>query len=128
LRLGSIEAICGIPAAVRREDVSLRDAIKTSGFRNVRGQLTEGELAAYLAEQPEVARAWWAFSEDKRTKGGWALVERGSRWALSEPFPSSGSPGTSREFDDLAEACAAYILAELDFWVAVEDRRTEHAE
>lgn len=126
--MGSIEAICGIPSAVRREGVSLRDAIKTSGFSDVRGGLTEGELAAYLTEQPEVARAWWAFSEDKRTNGGWALIERASRWVLCEPFPSSGSAGTSREFDDLAEACAAYILAELDFWVAVEERRTEHAE
>jgi hypothetical protein len=126
--MGSIEAICSIPEVVRCEGMSLRDAIAGSGFHNVRDQLTEGDLAAYLAEQPEVAKAWWAFSEDKRTKGGWALVEQGSRWALSEPFPSPESPGTSREFDDLAEACAAYILAELDFWVALEDRRTEHPE
>src|SRR4051794_26885921 len=83
-------------------------------------------VAACIRDDPGLIEDWRRFSEDKRTSDGWAF-EALKRWPLTrqkwkvwQPFPQDDSPRPSR-YDDGEIACAAYILAELDYWAT--DRR-----
>lgn len=57
------------------------------------------------------------YSDDKRTSGGWYFLRRGHRWIVgrleSQPRPDE------REYDSQFEACAHFILLELDFWTGL---------
>jgi hypothetical protein len=78
------------------------------------GQFAPRELANYLRANPAIIDHWVAFSEDKRTSGGWYLRPPHSIGRIS-----SESPMHEVKHVDLAAACAAFIIAELG---AVLDR------
>jgi len=97
---------------------SLRDLLETSGYAAIRPRLTPQGVQDLLTQRPDLATDWLNFSEDKRTSGGWALTKQGDSWALT----GSASPRSPHEkvlFSSLTEACAQYVLRELDFWFRV---------
>ena len=103
-----LEAICRIPTSLKNQ--SLSRAVKTSGFGEFREAITERELAAYLASHPQFINDWEGYSLDKRTTSGWYLVMRGDRWTVG--FLGDARP--DEWFHSAAEACAAFMLRDID--------------
>jgi hypothetical protein len=107
---------------------SLRALIDAADYRSIRPRLTIPLVVVCISADPELVTDWRAFSEDKRTTGGWAFdAERRwplgrRRWKVWEPFPDGEAPAP-RWYDNGRTACADYILTELDFWAAVSDER-----
>jgi hypothetical protein len=97
---------------------SLRDLLETSGYAAIRPRLTPQAVQDLLTQRPDLAADWVSFSEDKRTSGGWALIKEGDSWVLTGSA-STGSPHEKVLFSSVTEACAQYVLRELDFWSKV---------
>ena len=60
----------------------------------------------------ELLEGWFAYSEDKRTSGGWYLLRSGEIGRV-------GDPESQMQFESLAEAVAEYVVRELDFWAGL---------
>ena len=92
---------------------SIADALQRSGFVEHRASLTPADFKPLLEEDSGIAESWCQFSEDKRTSGGWYILQD------SFEIGSLEDESTRMQFDSLAEAVAAYVVAELDFWASV---------
>ena len=103
----------GRATSMRGEGISLRDALSRVNYSVVRPQLDVGEIVAELRANPEIVEEWILYSEDKRTGGGW-YVSRES-FEIGELQNSS----STKTFNSIEEAIAAYILVELDFWASL---------
>jgi hypothetical protein len=99
--------------------LALRDLIANSGFVLLRPKISATDIERVLAKRADLARDWVHFSEDKRTSGGWALVQEGSEWIV-RGSKSKHSTGERLVFPSLSSACAEYVLRELDFWAALK--------
>jgi hypothetical protein len=75
----AVEALCRLPLDVTALELSAKEAIRRSGYRNISGILTERDLAGVLAKRPDLVEAWVRWAEDKRTSRGWYLARRGNR-------------------------------------------------
>jgi hypothetical protein len=80
---------------------SLATLINAADYRALRPQLTIPLIRSCIRADPDLVADWLAFSNDKRTTGGWAF-EAEKRWALGrrrwkvwEPFPK-GQPSAPR--------------------------------
>ena len=94
-----------------------------SHYPAVREDIDAAQLEGAVAPELGLVGDWGRYSEDKRTSGGWALLADGANgWVVTQPFPEGGDPVVRRHGDATA-ACADYVLRELDFWIAVADRR-----
>lgn len=102
--------VCAIPDDFRRGKGSLVDIVRASGYAEIRGEFATRELAEYLRRHPDVVDAWVGYSQDKRTTHGWYLRPPCSVGR------STAEPPLAREhkYVDLAAACAAFIVAELN--------------
>lgn len=102
--------VCDVPAASRRGSQSLLDLVRASGYAELRGRFAPRELAHYLRARPALIEPWVAYSEDKRTTEGWYLRPPYSvgRVTLEPP------PMREVRHVDLAAACAAFIIGELN--------------
>lgn len=76
MAMNAIAEICAIPSDIKRHNLSLRQAIRRSGYRQSRAQLGEDDLASFLVDQTDLVESWVTFSVDKRTRGGWPSVSR----------------------------------------------------
>jgi hypothetical protein len=104
----------GRESSMRGSGISLKDALSNSRYRDLRPTISSGEFVPLLEAHPSIVEDWLAYSEDKRTSGGWYVVR-----------PAQiGQVGDSRSiehFRTLQEAISEYVLRELDFWVGVVD-------
>lgn len=116
-----LEPICRVArdASLRGVGDSLRDLIQKSGYEEMRPQLSQSVLAAYIMSHPELIRQWQLYSQDKRTSGGWYLLADHSGWEVGRFVAGQGRRDQQR-FDSGTDACADYILRELDFWLTVQ--------
>ena len=102
---------------------SMRDLVAASSYRAIRSALDLEALERVVSSEPRLVDDWLGYCADKRTKGGWALDgDERHGWVVWQPFPDDGDE-RRRHHDRAATACAHYILAELDYWVDVEERR-----
>jgi hypothetical protein len=110
-----VATICSIAHDSSRRGAgrSLRDLLKASDYARHRSSLTVATLAEYLVDRPEVVTQWSMYSDDKRTSGGWYFLERGQGWTIGRLGPNA-VPTDERHYDSAAEACAEFILLELD--------------
>ena len=122
--LGALR-VCEIAQDFRRPGApALRDFIDQR-YRPTRAQLNAERVVAVLRQNPELVEDWIRFCEDKRTSSGWAFVGGGQAgWKVWQPFPE-GEPPPARQHARAAEACADYVITELDYWTAVGDSRSE---
>ena len=104
-----LDAICRIPQALSRR--SLRDALASAGYLELRTALTHEDLATYLAGHPPLVLDWLRYSEGKRTSGGWYLMRPATGWVVGR----LGGSEAEREirYGSGADACADFILREL---------------
>ena len=106
-----IASVCRLPLAIRGW-TSPKGAVRESGYSSVREELTPETVAAYLRQHPDAIDAWELYSLDKRTSGGWYLLREPGGWrvgSLSVSYPDEA-------FTSAAEACAAFVLREVE-WI-----------
>jgi hypothetical protein len=119
----AVERVCYIARDFRRPGApSVQALLEASSYRAVRGGLDVAQLEDVVESQPQLVEDWLRYSEDKRTSGGWAFYPEGEAWVVSQPFPNQGA-SVERRYSRASAACAEYILAELDYWADVSDRR-----
>lgn len=77
-----------------------------------------------MASERQLVDDRLVYCADKRTKGRWAFDGQDRQgWTVWQPFPDDGDEQRGHHHS-AAAACADYILAELDYWVAVDDGRS----
>jgi len=116
------EAVCLVArdTSSRGRGVSLRDALQSANYRRCRPGLTPVNLTQHLSGRPDLIDDWLRYSEDKRTSGGWYIRAIGREWEIGRVALDSAI----RRFSSAPEACAHYVLAELDFCAQVGNEAT----
>jgi hypothetical protein len=114
-----VATICSIArdSSGRGAGRSLRDLIKASEYARHRPSLTVATMAEYLVDRPEVVTQWSMYSGDKRTSGGWYFLDHGQGWTVGR-FGPHAAPTDERHYASAVQACAHFILLELDFWAS----------
>ena len=79
----------GHESSMRGAGRSLRDLLQATRYRELRPGLNEEILLRAIQRDPNLVEEWIAYSEDKRTTGGWAL----SRWGEEPGVTGMGSTG-----------------------------------
>lgn len=102
----------GHDTSMRGAGLSLREALRRTRYADRRPTLGPADLYSLLLEHPELSETWLAYSEDKRTSGGWYLLR-------SRELGQFGRPETHKHFDSLEKAVAEYVVRELDFWAGI---------
>ena len=99
----------GHNTTLRGSGISMRDALTQSRYRELRPSLEPDDLVPLLRRDAALCKEWLAYSQDKRTTGGWYLLEDGSIGRLEPKVPP-------RRFESREAAVAAFVVNELDFW------------
>jgi hypothetical protein len=99
----------GHNASLRGAGVSLRAALRSTGYTEHRPTLSPADLLPIIGRDPSLVEEWISYSEDKRTDGGWYILRDGTIGRL-------GKPATKRQFESIHRAVAEYVILELDFW------------
>ncbi len=81
----------------RGAGLSLREALRLVRYTDLRAGFEPADLRPLLKAEPELLEAWLAYSEDKRTTGGWYLLRSGEIGRV-------GDDESRRHFDSLEEA------------------------
>jgi len=115
-----VATICRIAHdhSLRPEGKSLRELLMASNYRQLRPDISAEILCGYLADHPEVVTQWSMYSEDKRTSGGWYFLNYGRAGTVGRLGPRA-TRIDERHYGSAVEACAHYILEELDFWAGL---------
>ncbi len=103
LRIGHETSMSG-------KGISMHDALVRTSYKEHRPRFCSSDLIPIIKATPELAEEWLAYSEDKRTSGGWYLLPKGE-------IGQVGFIEAQHHFLSLAEAVAEYVVRELDFWV-----------
>ena len=96
------------------EGISLSDALRRSDYAGTRPGLGVTDLLEMLGQHPEFVTDWVAYSQDKRTSGGWYLL------ATENAIGMLDDPHRTISLDTLEQAVSEYVLHELDFWYGIE--------
>ena len=105
-------------SSMRGERISLCEALMRCDYRRVRQEFGPKDLVPLLEESHELIGQWLAYCEDKRTSGGY--------WVSKDTCEvgSLESPLSTVKCNSAVEAVAQFVVSELDYWLAVGDRRT----
>ena len=99
----------GHETSMRGEGISLREALKRTDYREFRKTFGPNDLVAIVKTHPEISNEWIAYSQGKRTSGGWYLLDKSEIGQI-------GNPESRKHFDSVEEAVSEYVVRELDFW------------
>ena len=99
----------GHETSMRGEGISLVEALNRNRYKEVRASFNSTDLLPIIQEYPELVFQWVMYSEDKRTSGGYYLLESGVIGQVDPVF-------SAERFDSLQKAVAEYVIRELDFW------------
>jgi hypothetical protein len=98
----------GHDTSMRGEGISLHEALSRTGYANLRSSFNADDLQKIIKKHPDLPTQWQAYSEDKRTSGGWYITEDNIVGNLN---------GQQDKFKTRSEAVAEYVVRELDYWV-----------
>lgn len=99
--------------SMRGAGLPLLQALREVRYADRRASFGPADLRPLLIDQASLTAAWVAYSEDKRTSGGWYLLPSGEIGRLSDP-------ASHERFESLDEAVAEYVVRELDFWTSLQ--------
>ena len=99
---------------------SLHDLLSSTRYFELRPNLRVEVLAEQFAADDGLIEQWVAYSQDKRTTGGWWLQPIGAEWEVGCFGESGTHTSTSDRFSKPSLAAATYVLRELDFWASIE--------
>lgn len=110
-----LKRICYLPKEFyRRGDVSIVELLNELDYATMRTLIDEKYLVSIIEQDPQIINDWSSWSSDKRVDKGW--VFQGSEqlgWTVWYYSPeSTKAPAPTHK--NGAEACAHYILADLD--------------
>ena len=100
----------GHDTSMRGAGISLRDALQNCHYLQLRSSFGAEDLLPLIRAHQDLATQWILYSEDKRTSGGWYLIES------TREVGTFGPPRESFVFPSIEEAVAEYVVRELDFW------------
>jgi hypothetical protein len=98
----------------RGSGVSIRDALKQTAYMAYRPTFKASDLRPLLLTDPTLVEDWLAYSEDKRTKGGWYARSSGEIGQVS-------NPASRVAYATIQEAIAEFVVRELDYWAEPDD-------
>lgn len=104
----------GHETSMRGAGISLVEALARAHFKELRAAFGPRDLLPLIKANRALAEEWLAYSEDKRTSGGWYLLKPGE-------IGQVGAPDSRMRFDSLEEAVAEYVVRELDFWAGLSE-------
>lgn len=105
----SIAKLCNLPIDSKKQNKSALQLIEESGYNAETKWLSVTKIIVYLRDKPELIEAWLLWSLDKRTSSGWCFREEPDGFTVAF-YPD----GLSRRFADQVEACAEFILQEVN--------------
>jgi hypothetical protein len=109
----------GHETSIRGAGVSLQDALARTRYRELRATFGPADLLPLIRSNATLCNEWLAYSQDKRTTGGWKRTAGG--WYLLE----DGRVGrlepkvAPQRFESKEEAVASFVVRELDFWARI---------
>jgi hypothetical protein len=104
----------GRDASLRGSGVPIREALTRTAYVGHRVTFNATDLRPLIAADPALIEDWLAYSEDKRTSGGWYVRRTGEIGQLSKPASRAIYPS-------IEEAIAEFVVRELDYWVEPDD-------
>lgn len=89
----------------------MSQALLETDYLSLRKEFCSKDLVPLIQSRKDFINEWIIYSEDKRTSGGYYIMEDGVIGQVDEP--------ETMRFGSIEEAVAEYIVKELDFWAAV---------
>lgn len=87
---------------------SMANAIQKTEYLRIKNELTPDDLIRLIKEHPYLIDQWNAYSEEKRTNGGYYLEDK--------TVGRVSAPKTVFKFKTREQATAEYVVKELGFW------------
>jgi hypothetical protein len=100
----------GHDTSMRGAGLSIREALQKCHYIQLRNSFGPDDLLPLIRADRNFVIQWIMYSEDKRTSGGWYLIES------TREVGTFGPPPASFTFHSIEEAVAHYVVRELDFW------------
>jgi hypothetical protein len=100
----------GHDTSMRGAGLSMREALQKCHYIQLRNSFGPEDLLPLIRADRSLVTQWIMYSEDKRTSGGWYLIES------TREVGTFGPPPESFTFRSIDEAVAQYVVRELDFW------------
>lgn len=94
----------------RRGDVSILRLVEDSDYRAHQNVISVADFQKHLQTHPELIVDWYVYSDNKRTTSGWYFDYA----ARQVGYHSGSRPERQQTFDDVTQACAAFIKYEMD--------------
>lgn len=94
------------------------DLLKSTGYFENADSIAIKALEDYLKNNNDVIKEWLAYSEDKRTSGGWYIIEKNNSTIVGHLDNEIG-PAEEKEFNDISKACSVFIFNEIK---SIKDR------
>ncbi|MDX1401349.1 MAG: hypothetical protein R3245_05465 [Kiloniellales bacterium] len=91
----------------RGRGISLDAALRETNYRKLRPGFAPQDLLPLVLSNPEFVSEWIAYSEDKRTSGGWYLLKESE-------IGQVGREDSREWFHSIEEAVSVYVVRELD--------------
>jgi hypothetical protein len=107
-----IKKICQIPIEFKSGNKSICDLLKETGYFENSDSVTIDSFDKYLKNNDKIIQEWLAYSEDKRTSGGWYIIKKNNSIIVGHLDNEIGS-AEEKEFDDISKACAVFIFNEI---------------
>lgn len=105
--------LIGHETSMRGAGLSMREALRRARYSDRRVSFDAADLRPLLEADPDLSGVWFAYSEDKRTSGGWYILRSGEIGRIEDPE-------SRRQFASPEDAVAEYVVRELDFWAGLE--------
>src|SRR5262245_56888983 len=102
----------GHDTSARGEGISLSDALARTHYCTLRASIGADDLLPLLKANPAMIEEWLAYSQDKRTSGGFYLTNQAE-------IGAHATNGEKEPFTSLEHAVAEFVLRELDFWATI---------
>ena len=94
-------------------NVSMYSLLKETGYFEGYNKINQQDILESLSQNAEYAGYWLRWSENKRSSSGWYIKEEEPGKIEVGYFPASENHIRS-EYEDMIEACAAFIKNEID--------------
>lgn len=98
----------------RGSGISIREALTRVAYIGQRVTFKARDLRPLLAAEPALIDDWLAYSEDKRTLGGWYVLRNGEVGQVSKPQ-------SCVSFGSIEKAISEFVVRELDYWVEPDE-------
>jgi hypothetical protein len=105
---GNVERICALPVTYKNGNKSPLELLREAECFTSADIPPISDIKAFLNSNPDLVRAWWIWSGDKRVDSGWYLEQLDSGYVVGF-YPR----GKTFKFVAALDACAEFIVREI---------------